>query len=152
MDEAEPRLTWDRLLAWDGAHPYEAMHRFGITPSSSAREVLDASFDMTPDDLRDAALNQAWELLRRPASRLLVDFFCYHLPEPAAPRGVAQAGDAPALPLPWAFLHALAFAAPPVGLDAPRVKPPAMPATLSTAPPWWLSVSPGTGVDARGEK
>jgi len=90
------------MIPWDGGHPYQVMSAFGVTPDSSSREVLDASFDL-PDDSPE--VNRAWESLRQVRKRLQADFFLYDLPPEPAPAPRAHGGGAP--PLPWPFLHGL---------------------------------------------
>lgn len=99
-------LRHDRLLVWDGELPYRTLARLGITPESTAKQVLDASFDMTPDDLRDDRVNAAWESLRSSRRRLIVDFFAYLLPEEPPPEAAPGPGPMPALP--WAALRDIA--------------------------------------------
>ena len=86
--------------------PYERLAAFGVAPESAAREVLDASFEMTPAQLADPELRGAWEDLRTSRTRLFVDFFLVDLPDEATAAGGADA--AAPLPLPWAFLQRLA--------------------------------------------
>ena len=52
-------LWFDRLLVSEDDLPYRALAHLGIKPDSTAREVLDASFDMTPEDARDGRINVA---------------------------------------------------------------------------------------------
>ncbi len=99
-------LWFDRLLVSEDDLPYRALAHLGIKPDSTAREVLDASFDMTPEDARDGRINAAWESLRSSRRRLVVDFFGYRLPEEPPPEPVSDPGLIP--PLPWGALQAIA--------------------------------------------
>jgi hypothetical protein len=141
-----PPLRPEPLVPWDGDFPYLVLARFGLTPRSTAREVLDASLDMTPEDLADERVNGAWESLRTTRSRLLLDFFCPALPAepPPAPR---PAGAAP--PLPWDYFQALAEAWPEVETAAGSVPPVELPAVLDGNVPLWepgVSAPPEKGV------
>jgi len=125
-------------LPWDGPFPYVLLARFGITPDSTAAQVLDASFDMA-DALSDPQTNDAWESLRLCRNRLFFDFFCTGLPDDDAtavpPEGV------PVRPLPRGFLVTLAQWVPdpsdaPTGRDAAPFDPPD---TLRPDQPFWES-------------
>jgi len=125
-------------LPWDGPFPYVLLARFGITPNSTAAEVLDASFDMA-DALSDPPTNDAWESLRLCRNRLFLDFFCTDLPDDAAP-AVPRDG-APVRPLPRSFLESLARWVPDVA-DAPAgsaAAPFDPPDTLRPDRPFWES-------------
>ena len=151
MGESEHRTFVDPALPWDGDFPYEVLRRFGVTPDSPADAVQDASFEMTPEDLADANVNLAWEQLRVPRRRLLIDFFCYQLP-PEAP-AADQTAAAAYYPLPWAFVRKLAQTPPPSREPAegghhaawcPQPLPPAvMPPALGGSLPLWEG---GTGL------
>ena len=91
MSEKQYRAFVDPELPWDGGFPYRVLERFGIAPDSPADAVQDVSFEMSAADLADANVNLAWEQLRVPRRRLVVDFFCYELP-PEAPQA-EQAGE-----------------------------------------------------------
>ena len=79
------RLRIDPLIPWDGAYPYLVLQPLGLTPQSTTTQVLDASYSMTSEQIEDPVLNDAWEALRIAKSRLVVDFFCLDLPDPANP-------------------------------------------------------------------
>ncbi len=135
MSEKQYRAFVDPELPWDGGFPYRVLERFGIAPDSPADAVQDVSFEMSAADLADANVNLAWEQLRVPRRRLVVDFFCYELP-PEAPQA-EQAGEHSAdYPLPWAFVRRLAQTAPPHG-EPPRAHRVAMPPALGGEPPLW---------------
>jgi hypothetical protein len=62
-----------------GAGPYDALAPAGITPHSSAAEVLDASFELMARGLMTPEVRQAWDELRAVERRLVVDFFYYEI-------------------------------------------------------------------------
>jgi hypothetical protein len=71
----------DPLTTWEDGFPYTVLAEVGITPQSSTTEVKAASYalmerGMTPQQ------RAAWDTLRFPERRLVVDFFLYRtLPE-----------------------------------------------------------------------
>jgi hypothetical protein len=67
----------DPLLRWSGRFPYEVLADAGITPESTMREILDASFDLMARGQMTAEARQAWDELRLVSRRLVVDFFLY---------------------------------------------------------------------------
>ncbi|HSS52637.1 MAG TPA: hypothetical protein VLX28_27150 [Thermoanaerobaculia bacterium] len=67
----------DPLLRWSGRFPYEVLAGAGVTPDSTIREILDASFDLMAQGRMTAETRQAWDELRLPSRRLVVDFFLY---------------------------------------------------------------------------
>lgn len=124
-------------LPWDGPFPYVLLARFGITPNSTAAQVLDASFDMA-DALSDPQTNDAWESLRLCRNRLFLDFFCSDLPDDATP---VPAGGDPVRPLPRRFLETFAQWVPdasdgPTGRDPAPFRPPD---ALRPDQPFWES-------------
>lgn len=74
----------DPLTVWEDGFPYALLAGAGITPDSSMAEIKEASFTlmkqgMTPEQ------RAAWDTLRFPERRLVVDFFLYRqLPLPDA--------------------------------------------------------------------
>ncbi|MBN1418054.1 MAG: hypothetical protein JXP34_04720 [Planctomycetes bacterium] len=136
MDEARERSFYDPRIAWEGAFPYEALRGFGIRPESSCAEVLDASFRIPPDALRDPEVNVSWETLRTPRKRLLVDLFCFELPPEAPAACGSEDGPAPAA-LPWRYLRGLAGACPPHRGKECAGDPPDLPLALEGALPRW---------------
>ena len=78
----------DPLLRWTGPFPYDALAPAGITPGSSQREILDASFVLMEKGLMTPEVRQAWDELRRVPRRLVVDFF---LDPIDLPREIARA-------------------------------------------------------------
>ena len=68
-----PRLphSW----GYDG-YPYEVLEGSGIAPHSSHDEVLEASFQLQGAGW-SAELRRALDEVRRPETRLVVDFFLY---------------------------------------------------------------------------
>ena len=129
------RLWPDPEVPWDGPRPYAELARFGLGPNSTLQQVLDASFDMSADDLSDEKLNSSWETLRSTRARLLVDFFCVDLPPPAEEDGTAFVGPRP---VPLKLMDDLAATLPevPGSLLAlgtmPRFSP-----SLASVNPWW---------------
>jgi hypothetical protein len=67
----------DPCLRWPGCFPYDALAPAGITPGSTQREVLDASFELMAQGRMTAEARQAWDELRRVPRRLAVDFLLY---------------------------------------------------------------------------
>jgi hypothetical protein len=76
-------MVKDPLTTWDGLFPYDALASVGITPASSMKEILDASFDLMAQGLMTSEVRQAWDQLRFPEKRLFVDFFLYQVDLPA---------------------------------------------------------------------
>jgi hypothetical protein len=83
------KLIADAQLPWEGELPYarlaQQLARRGrppITPDSTAAEVKDAFFDLMDGNFEQAD-RAAWDELRLPATRLVVDFFHYPLPDDA---------------------------------------------------------------------
>lgn len=105
------------------------MRRFGITPNSTATEVLDASFAMTPEQSANSSINDAWEALRITKTRLLADFFCLNLPAP----GPAAPGSAHASSLAFALAAAMDTTLP--DLPLPDVRPEFPPALRGEVDP-----------------
>lgn len=106
----------------DGISPYHVLARFGLTPRSSAREVLDASYDMTADDLGDPVIAAAWTRLRVTLTRLVADCFWIDsstpsgslLPSPSARDRVSVA-------IPWHRLWRIAATLPTSLPERPEV-------------------------------
>jgi hypothetical protein len=125
MSERTPWVPGN--IPWDGGFPYRVLARFGVSPASTGRQVLDVSYDMTPEELSDPSVTAAWESLRTARGRLLVDFFCPELPAPAPGQDAAPT----AMPPPLAYLRRLAaelpagladgFGIPPVSGELPAV-------------------------------
>ena len=70
--------------------PYDLLAPVGITPESSMKEVMDASFDLMAQGLMTPEVRQAWDELRLPQRRFFVDFFLYNL-DPSTE--LAEAGE-----------------------------------------------------------
>ncbi len=132
----------DPALPWEGDYPYRSMEPFGVSPASTAAEVLDASLGMSPDDL-GSEVNTSWHALRMPRGRLLADFFLYELPAPPAP--VAVASGLPSDLVPRRFLldlvDALLDDAELRGANRAAVDPPA---SLHGPAPLWELPAPAT--------
>jgi hypothetical protein len=67
----------DPLAQWEDVFPYDALSSVRITPTSSAKEIMDASFELMEKGQMTPQLRQAWDDLRITRRRLLVDFFLY---------------------------------------------------------------------------
>jgi|SRR5690349_9259353 len=67
----------DPLTDWDGVFPYDALAFVGITPYSTMKQVMDASFELMAQNLMTPEVRGAWDQLRITHKRLLVDFFLY---------------------------------------------------------------------------
>ncbi|MGH3784978.1 MAG: CHAT domain-containing protein [Pseudonocardiaceae bacterium] len=61
------------------ASPYQTLRAADITPSSTAQEVMDASFVLMANDLWNPEVRMAWERLRSRPERLEVDALLYRL-------------------------------------------------------------------------
>lgn len=72
-------MIFDPAARGNGADPYDALAPAGITPYSSAAEVLDASFELMERGLMTPEVRQAWDELRAVGRRLVVDFFYYEV-------------------------------------------------------------------------
>lgn len=69
----------DPAARGSGADAYDMLAAAGITPHSSAGEVLDASFELMARGLMTVEVRQAWDELRAVERRLVVDFFYYEV-------------------------------------------------------------------------
>lgn len=141
QSSTQETLRCDPTLEWDGPHPYKVMRRFGLGPGSSTQDVLDASFEMESDTPLAEAENRAWELLRIPAKRALIDFFCYVLPAPAAAPKPSEPERESPTPIPWQLLDRLAHDLPDevmepgaAGMESVDDE---LPARLFEALGWW---------------
>jgi hypothetical protein len=81
----------DPLTEWEGGFPYDLLAPAGITPESTAKEVKDAPFILMEQRAMSPESTRAWEILRRPDQRLMVDFFM--LDEQPAPESGGRQGD-----------------------------------------------------------
>jgi hypothetical protein len=81
----------DPLTTWDGLFPYDALAPAGITPDSSMKEIMDASFDLMAQGLMTPEIRAAWDELRIKQKRLLVDFFLYPISLDEVLKGAAEA-------------------------------------------------------------
>lgn len=79
----------DPLTDWDGIFPYDALACVGITPYSTMKEVIDASFELMAQNRMTPEVRAAWDHLRIKQKRLLVDFFLYQF-DPHTELGRAQ--------------------------------------------------------------
>jgi len=124
-------LVEDPDFPWDGGDPYatvngllEASNEPLLGPASSAGEVYDAGFVLQA--AREATEEKnAWNRLRVPQERLLVDFFHYPLPALRI-----ESLDAVSLdrPMPVAEPDLMSLADVKVELDAPPELPARLPA------------------------
>ncbi len=69
----------DPLTRWQGPFPYDLLAPVGITPQSSLKEVMDASYDLMAQGLMTPDVRAAWDKLRHTSERLVVDFFLYDI-------------------------------------------------------------------------
>jgi hypothetical protein len=72
----------------DGRGPYELLADVGISPSSSMKEIRDASFLVMEQGRWSPEVRRAWDELRTVERRLVVDFLLYELdvgPDQPAP-------------------------------------------------------------------
>jgi hypothetical protein len=80
----------DPLFRWPEPFPYDQLRRFGISPTSTQKEINNVGFDLLEDGSTQE--REAWDQLRLVRSRLFVDFFFYqmedeHWPDPSAMNG-----------------------------------------------------------------
>ena len=68
----------DPLSDWEDGSPYDALAAAGVTSTSPAQAVRDASYVLMERAAMTAAARRAWEELRHPGRRLVVDFFMLH--------------------------------------------------------------------------
>jgi hypothetical protein len=80
----------DPATRWDGTFPYDALAAVGITPESSAKEILDASYELMARGLMTPAVRRAWDELRAPDRRLVADFFMYEVDLPSEITAAAE--------------------------------------------------------------
>lgn len=73
----------DPLAEQAGLSPYGALKPAGVTPDSSLKDVMDASFELMARNLMTPEVRAAWDQLRLKPRRLLVDLFLYQF-DPAA--------------------------------------------------------------------
>ncbi|MFD5749671.1 CHAT domain-containing protein [Streptomyces sp. NPDC127033] len=81
---ASGQLLADPLAERDPGFPYRALDSAGITPGSPTDTVQNAAFMLMERGGMSWQERVAWNQLRWPAQRLLVDAFLYRLREPAA--------------------------------------------------------------------
>jgi CHAT domain len=85
MDSLPRRGLVEDPAAWaHHASPYQALAVAGITPSSTAQEVKDASFVLMANDLWTPDARMAWDRLRSVPERLAADAFLYRLTDGSA--------------------------------------------------------------------
>jgi len=80
----------DPATRWDGTFPYDALAPAGITPGSSAKEILDASYELMARCLMTPVVRRAWDELRAPDRRLVADFFMYEVDLPSEVAAAAE--------------------------------------------------------------
>ena len=81
---AEAVLVADPVALRDPTFPYLALAAAGVTPASPTEEVADAAFTLMERGAISWPERVAWDRLRTPAKRLLVDAWMYPLREPHA--------------------------------------------------------------------
>lgn len=80
------KMLFDPFMAWPGAHPYGVLNgrltlsSYRLDPQSSAQEVNNAAFDLMMGGALSYEERLAWDELRDPERRFLVDFFMYCVP------------------------------------------------------------------------
>ncbi len=83
-EKAKSLLFKDTHLPWQGEFPYERLNRSlqkvghpGVNPSTTIQEVKDALFDLMSKGTVKPEDRLAWDELRLPERRLVLDFFMY---------------------------------------------------------------------------
>ncbi len=66
----------DPLTQWEDGYPYIVLAEVDLTPASSMADVMDASFALMAQGMTPEG-RAAWDALRFPDRRLVVDFFLY---------------------------------------------------------------------------
>jgi hypothetical protein len=66
----------DSLVTWEDGFPYLVLAEAGITPASSIADVKEASFTLMSRGMSPEQ-RAAWDALRFPERRLVIDFFLY---------------------------------------------------------------------------
>lgn len=74
----------DPRAEWEDGFPYLVLEQVGITPASTMADVKNAGFDLMSPGL-SPEWRIAWDALRFPERRLVIDFFLY--------RALPAAGD-----------------------------------------------------------
>lgn len=67
-------MVHDQHAEAEGDRPYDVLSDAGVSPASSMKEVLDASFDLMRGDRWTPEVRAAWNTLRMVESRLVADF------------------------------------------------------------------------------
>ncbi|MDX2523352.1 hypothetical protein [Streptomyces europaeiscabiei] len=83
----------DRSEVPGAPSPYEALATVGVTPWTTHAEMQDVSFELLARGLMNPHTQQAWNDLRDPRQRLLLDLFLYDIDDTEGAHG---AGDAAA--------------------------------------------------------
>ena len=65
----------DPLTEWEDGFPYDLLAPAGVTPESSMQEIRDSSFILMAQGEMTPQVRRAWDTLRQPDRRLVVDFF-----------------------------------------------------------------------------
>jgi len=78
----------DPRTVWEGGFPYDVLASVGIGPESSMRSIRQASFTLMASGAMTPMARRAWDTLRNPASRLVIDFFM--LADPVSPGSLAE--------------------------------------------------------------
>jgi hypothetical protein len=74
----------DPLTHWPDGFPYDLLAPAGITPDASLKEIRAALYGLMEQGHMTPEVRKAWDTLRRPDQRLMVDFFLYHSEAAAA--------------------------------------------------------------------
>ncbi|WP_103339972.1 CHAT domain-containing protein [Amycolatopsis sp. CA-126428] len=99
---AEATLVADPVMLREPTFPYLALDSAGVSPASPTEVVADATFILMERGVISWRERMAWDQLRTPAKRLLVDARMYRLREPEAlRRALATMDSAERAPLSW---------------------------------------------------
>jgi hypothetical protein len=130
-------LIFDPALQWEGPFPYAVLARLGVSPQSTASQILDASYAIVAEAATDQQLNDAWESLHLTSRRLFADFFCYEIDDPA-PAVSAEGIDV----VPWSLIESLEHIEQSISFTVRPTPEPNLPPQLADVAPLW---EPGVG-------
>lgn len=84
-------MLTDPQAGRDGGFPYDLLAEAGITPSSSMKEIRDASFLLMEQGRWSPEVRAAWDELRMVERRLAADFLLYEVDVGAEAASTRQA-------------------------------------------------------------